>query len=178
MEYILIGEFSDEYQDGLGSSERPRDDAWLDIPVAELGSPRVVTASPNESVYDAALRMCEQGCGALTVVEGHALVGVFTERDMCTRVICAGRDPRRTPLHEVMTTTPATVLETDTLGQALRVLVLEGFRHIVIVNPCGVPTNVVSVRRIVEHVAEYFPDKVFNTPPDSQPPCAPACDGG
>ncbi len=178
MEYVVVGEFSDEYQDGLGSSESPRNDAWLDIPIAELGSPRVVSASPSESVYDAALRMGEQGCGALIVVHCDVLVGIFTERDLCTRVICAGRDPRRTPLDEVMTTAPATVLETDTVGQALRVLVLEGFRHIVVVNACGTPTNVVSVRRIVEHVVEYFPEKVFNAPLDSQPPCTPVCDGG
>lgn len=178
METILVGEFSDEYQDALASSERPKDDAWLDIPIAELGSVRVVSASPSESVYDAALRMSERGCGALTVVEGNGLVGIFTERDMCTRVICAGRDPRRTLLREVMTINPATVLETDTLGQAMRVLVLEGFRHIAIVDRCGVATNVVSVRRIVEHVAEYFPDKVFNAPPDSHPPCALTCEGG
>ena len=81
-------------------------------------------------------------------------------------------------VRDVMTASPATVLETDTLGQTLRVLVLEGFRHIVVVNPCGIPTNVVSVRRIVEHVAEYFPDKVFNAPLDSRPPCAPVCEGG
>jgi len=57
----------------------------------------------DATVYEAALRMKEQGKGALLVVDGSRLIGIFTERDALFRVIAAGRDPATTKLADVMT---------------------------------------------------------------------------
>lgn len=63
----------------------------------------LVSAAPSESALDVAHRMCEQGVGAIVVLDGERLVGVFSERDLMKRVVVAGRDPARTPVSAVMT---------------------------------------------------------------------------
>src|SRR5204863_5834962 len=66
-------------------------------------------AEKTATVLQAALLMKQQGKGALLVVDGTRLIGIFTERDALLRVIAAGRDPRGTPLADVMTPQPQTM---------------------------------------------------------------------
>src|SRR5512145_1158785 len=62
-----------------------------------------VTASANTTVQEAARLMKRKNVGALMVVDGDKLVGVFTERDGLFRVIAEGLDTTRTELAAVMT---------------------------------------------------------------------------
>ncbi len=59
----------------------------------------------DASVLQAARAMTERNVGAVTIcTENGKPVGIFTERDLMTRVVVAGRDPARVTLGEVMTT--------------------------------------------------------------------------
>ena len=62
------------------------------------------TISSDKSVRETAAIMAEKKVGALPVVEGERLVGLFSERDVITRVIAKGLDPAATRLSDVMTT--------------------------------------------------------------------------
>lgn len=63
-----------------------------------------LTLPPRTSVFEACLRMRDDRVGAVLINDGDGLpLGVFTERDLMTRVVAAGRDPKQTPLEEVMT---------------------------------------------------------------------------
>jgi len=64
----------------------------------------VTTATKDETVYAAALRMNEGRIGAMCVVEGERVVGMFTERDILCRVVAVKRDPAITRIGDVMTT--------------------------------------------------------------------------
>jgi CBS domain-containing protein len=63
----------------------------------------LISARPVEDVLTVARRMCEAGVGAIVVLDGDSLVGIFSERDLMTRVIVARRDPAQTPVSAVMT---------------------------------------------------------------------------
>ena len=63
----------------------------------------LVSARPDQSVLDVARQMSEAGVGAIVVLDGDALVGVFSERDLMKRVVVARRDPIATPVSAVMT---------------------------------------------------------------------------
>ncbi len=75
----------------------------------------VATVAPETTVLDAANLMNQRRIGALCVVEGEKLVGVFTERDILTRVVSARLDPATTKVVEVMT---APVITCGTKGEA------------------------------------------------------------
>ena len=64
----------------------------------------VHSVHPDASALDAARLMNEHRIGAVAVLDGSgSLVGMFTERDVMTRVVAAGRSPETTPVREVMT---------------------------------------------------------------------------
>ena len=68
-----------------------------------------LVAPPETTVAKAAKLMAKKNVGAVMVVEGKRLVGIFTERDAVFRVIAAGLDPATTTIGEVMTPDPITV---------------------------------------------------------------------
>ena len=72
-----------------------------------------ITAPKSASVLAAARTMQEHNIGALLVVDGSRLVGIFTERDALFRVVAAARDPVTTKLGDVMTPQPMTAHRTD-----------------------------------------------------------------
>ncbi len=62
----------------------------------------LVSASPDATVYEVAALMTEARVGAVPVLDGEELVGIFSERDLMTRVVVPGRDPRATRVSDVM----------------------------------------------------------------------------
>jgi len=178
MERLIVSEFADAYQDWPGDEGSAKHAVWLDLPIGDLGPNRVLSVSPDVSVRDAVRVMSDVGCGAVLVADGGELLGIFTERDLSVRVVCEGLSAEHTRVGAVMTPRPEAIDAGDTLGQALRTLLLGGYRHLPVVDAAGRAVNVVSVRRIMEHVAELFPDQVFNAALSSRPPPRPSRDGG
>src|SRR5256885_16645576 len=60
---------------------------------AIIENQQTATVAPSTSVLDAAIMMARRGIGAVPVVEGDRLAGIFTERDVLTRVVAAGGGP-------------------------------------------------------------------------------------
>jgi signal-transduction protein with cAMP-binding, CBS, and nucleotidyltransferase domain len=85
----------------------------------------------NQSVASVAKRMAELHVGAILVVEGGELRGVFSERDLMTRVVLEHRDPAITAVAEVMTCSNlATVDEFATLDEAMEKMQSCNCRHL------------------------------------------------
>ena len=103
------------------------------------------TTARTATVYEAAQLMKERGKGALLVLDGSKVVGIFTERDALYRVIAAGRDPATTSVGDVMTPQPQSIHPDEPFLHALRVMHQGGFRHLPVVEH-GRPLGVVSSR--------------------------------
>jgi CBS domain-containing protein len=93
--------------------------------------------------------------GALVVMEGDTLEGIFTERDVLTRVVAQDRDPDLTPLAEVMTTSLVTLGPDDWALDALRLMSEIGFRHIPVVEH-GRVFGMISLRDFVGAELQQF----------------------
>jgi CBS domain-containing protein len=104
-----------------------------------------ISAQADTSVAEAARIMRSRRVGALLVMEGGRLAGIFTERDALFRVIAEGRDAEATPLHEVMTRDPRTISPDRPFGHALHIMYEGGFRHVPVVRD-GRAIGVVSAR--------------------------------
>ena len=110
-----------------------------------IGTGNPVTATGATTVLEAALLMKKTGKGALLVVDGSRLIGIFTERDALFRVLAVGRDPASTRLGEVMTPQPLTIQADQPFLQALRIMHKGGFRHLPVVE-FDRPLGIVSAR--------------------------------
>jgi CBS domain-containing protein len=90
----------------------------------------IVSARPHESALDAARRMNEAQVGALVVLDGDLLVGIFSERDLMTRVVVAGREPGETPVSAVMTREVVTAELEDRVDVCEEKMRRTGCRHL------------------------------------------------
>jgi CBS domain-containing protein len=89
--------------------------------------------SPSHSVADVSRKMAELNIGAIVVLEEGRLQGVFSERDLMTRVILGQLDPEQTPVSRVMTTEVATVQENAGVEVAMESMRYHQCRHLPVV---------------------------------------------
>ena len=113
-----------------------------------------VIASADTTVQEAARLMKEHNIGALMVVDGDKLAGVFTERDALFRVLAAGLEAS-TPVSTVMTANPQTIAPDSPFSAALHVMHEGHFRHLPVVEE-GRVIGVISVRDALGPELESF----------------------
>lgn len=94
---------------------------------------RIYFIEHDRSVLEAARFMMEHNIGAVPVLRDGELVGMFSERDVMTRVVAGGRSPGTTKVSEVMTPNPRTVTANDSVDDCLFLMREFGFRHLPIV---------------------------------------------
>jgi CBS domain-containing protein len=108
---------------------------------------RVVRAGPESTVHAAARLMAENGCGSILVMEGERLLGIFTERDLLTRVAAAEKSLERTHLREVMTRNPDTVRADEPVKEAIRKMDEFSYRYLPVLED-GRVIGVISTRHL------------------------------
>lgn len=133
--------------------------------VAALPLLEPLEIGPTSDVREAIALMQDHAQGCIIVTEHCRPIGVFTERDVLTKVL-ANDVSGSTPIVDVMTGDPQTVQEGDSVASVMGRMNAGGFRHIPVVDSAGHLKSVISIKRIVEYLVEHFPRLVFNLPPD------------
>jgi CBS domain-containing protein len=90
----------------------------------------VVTVPDTVAVADAVRVMNEHRIGSVVVLSARGVVGIFTERDVLTRVVAAGRNPYVTRVTEVMTANLVTVSPTHTVAEVMEICTSKRCRHL------------------------------------------------
>ena len=104
----------------------------------------------TQSVCDVSRRMAELHVGAILVVQDGELKGVFSERDLMTRVVIAGLQPDTTPVGRVMSTNISTIDESASLEEAMEAMKAHGCRHLPVMRDSKV-VGFLSMRDLMNH---------------------------
>ena len=110
-----------------------------------------LSISPDQTVYEAIQKMAEHGVGALVVVEGERLVGMFSERDYARRVILEGRTSRDTLVRKIMTEDVVTVEPDATVDSCMHLMTERRIRHLPVMT-IGRVAAVISVGDLVKWI--------------------------
>jgi CBS domain-containing protein len=94
---------------------------------------------PGQTVLEAASYMVDRNVGAVPVLDGTKLVGVFSERDIMRRVVTEGRNPLTTRISDVMSTELHTLGPGASSEEAMCLMQDHGVRHLPV---CEGPTLV------------------------------------
>ena len=86
--------------------------------------------APSATVSEAVHRMNEVRIGALLVCLNGELIGIFTERDVLTRVLAGDRDPSQTEVGDVMTGKVVVVSPATTVEEAMAIVTEQRCRHL------------------------------------------------
>ena len=129
------------------------DNGMFARPVSDLGSPIPVTLDVEDSVEEAVNFMLLKQMGCVLATTGETLAGILTERDIITKVVIERSDMSSVRIAQVMTPNPESFRETDTIGSVIKKMSAGGFRHAPIVDVENKPVGIISVRDIVQFVA-------------------------
>ena len=138
----------------------------LEKPIGSLPSLRAPVQLDRRSTLRVVIdRLNRERIGCVLIVEEGQLVGVFTERDVLTKLVGRDIDVDRTPVEDLMTHDPECLTLDDGIAYALNKMTIGGFRHIPLVDDHGRPTGVIAMRHIVEYLVDLFPRGILNLPP-------------
>jgi len=110
-----------------------------------------VTVGKDVSTGDAARLMSEKKIGSLVIVEGDALVGIFTERDLMNKVVSEKKDPETTLVKDVMTTSLVTAEVEDSILEVLEKMGEHHIRHLPLLNGEQKPVGMLTMRQLHNH---------------------------
>ncbi len=119
---------------------------------------RLAFVSPEQSVLRALEIMAEVDVGALLVLEGKKLVGIFSERDYARKVILQGKASRNTAISEVMVSNIVTVTTDQSIEECMAIMTDKHIRHLPVLDKDG---NVLGIISIGDAVKEIVHEQKF-----------------
>jgi CBS domain-containing protein len=114
----------------------------------------------DATVLETVKTMAEAEIGAIAIKSGRKIVGIFTERDLMRRVVARERDPARTPIKDVMTTSIETVLDSTSVARAISLMRARRIRHLVIVDANGDYLGMLAQRHLLYDLTSELELKV------------------
>ena len=112
---------------------------------------QVHAVEPSDTVLTALRRMADKGIGALLVMEGDQIAGIFTERDYARKMVLLGRSSGDTPVSEVMTRAVRFVRPAHSAEQCMALMTENRLRHLPVVEG-GRVVGLVSIGDLVKSV--------------------------
>ena len=90
----------------------------------------VVSVTPDTNVLEAARLMNTRGIGAVLVLDGDRLAGIFTERDVLRRVVAEQREAGTTLVRDVMTASLTSTTADATIDACAALMTSRRIRHL------------------------------------------------
>ena len=103
------------------------------VQVKDIVERDLYSVEPSHSVAEVSRKMAELQIGAIVVLADGKLQGVFSERDLLTRVVLGHLDPESTPVSAVMTREVVTVTDTAAIEAAMESMRFHQCRHLPVV---------------------------------------------
>ena len=125
--------------------------------LAEKQRPLAVVA-PRDTVFHALSVMAKHDVGALLVLDGEQLVGIFSERDYARKIILQGKSSKETLVRDIMSERVAYVTPSTTLDECMALMTEKHFRHLPVLDDTG---NVLSMISIGDLVKETISSQQF-----------------
>lgn len=125
------------------------DTKFLSHGIDELHPQPPMAVTADTPIGDAVAQMKDCRIGSLVVVDAQdKLIGIFSERDVLTKIILTDLDLKSTPISEVMTANPKSEKSTTSIAFALHTMVAGGFRHLPIIDDENYPIGMISIKDI------------------------------
>ncbi|PQA76674.1 CBS domain-containing protein [Rhodoferax sp. TS-BS-61-7] len=109
--------------------------------------------SPGDSVYNALEMLADCNVGALMVMDGDKLVGVFSERDYTRKIALAGRSSKDTQVKDIMTAQVLTVTPKTSTDDCMALMSQNKIRHLPVVDGSKV-VGMVSIRDLMDNIIQ------------------------
>jgi CBS domain-containing protein len=114
----------------------------------------VITIGPDETVFHALQRMADKDIGALVVIDGIAVIGIFSERDYARKVVLHGKTSTDTPVRQVMSTRVLYVRPDQSLEDCMALMTDKHIRHLPVIDGDTL-VGIISIGDVVKAVISH-----------------------
>jgi CBS domain-containing protein len=112
---------------------------------------RLLSISPDASVFEALQLMAAKDVGALVVLDGERLAGIFSERDYARKVVLVGKFSKETAVREIMTSKVLCVRPDQTVDQCMALMTEHRIRHLPVLDGSKI-IGVISIGDVVKEL--------------------------
>ncbi len=116
------------------------------------GKPSPVTVGPDDTVFTALDLLAKFDIGAVLVLEGGRLVGIFSERDYARKIILKGKASKDTPVREIMSDKLSCVTLNQTVEECMALMTDKHVRHLPVIGPHQEVLGIISIGDLVKEV--------------------------
>jgi CBS domain-containing protein len=109
------------------------------------------TVTPQTTVYDAIKLMADKNIGALLVLSGRKLAGIFTERDYTRKIALQGKSSKETKVSEILSKTVITVTPDESVEECMRLMTTNRLRHLPVMEGVNV-VGIISIGDLVNWI--------------------------
>ena len=110
----------------------------------------LAVVAPADTVFHALSVMAQNDVGALLVLDGERLVGIFSERDYARKIILQGKSSKETQVRDIMSDRVVYVTPSATLDECMALMTQKHFRHLPILNDDQSVAGIISIGDLVK----------------------------
>lgn len=123
--------------------------------LADKSATPLVTVAPDKPVFDALQVMADCNVGAVLVVDGDRLVGIFSERDYARKVILRGKASKEILVRDIMSDKVLYVTPDETIDECMAIMTEKHFRHLPVLGENGKIVGIVSIGDVVKETISH-----------------------
>jgi CBS domain-containing protein len=116
--------------------------------ILRLAKAPTAAVPPSATVMDAVRKMRDANVGAVVVLDGGELQGMFSERDVLLRIVLEKRDPETTVVKDVMTTKVVAIRKDTKTEEAVNLMWERHIRHLPVIREDGKVEGIVEIRNL------------------------------
>ena len=116
----------------------------IDVRIGQCMTVGVFTLTADKKVSDAAKLMKKTEVGSIIVMQKGKARGIITERDIVHKVIAAGKDPKKTNLHSIMSKPLKVIKASDKVESAALALRANKIKRLPVVNKHGKLVGIIT----------------------------------
>ena len=114
----------------------------------------LIKIDPNQTVFEALTMLSKYDIGALVVMNGEILSGIFSERDYARKVILSGKSSKETFVKEIMTEKVKCISPHNNIEDCMKIMTESRFRHLPVLEKNKV-LGIISIGDIVRETITY-----------------------
>ena len=122
--------------------------------ILRLAKAPIAAVAPTATVMEAARKMNDANVGAVAVLDGGVVRGMFSERDVMLRIVLENKDPQTTLVKDVMTTNVVAIRKDTKVEEAVNLMWERHIRHLPVIREDGQVEGIVEIRNLFHEKIE------------------------
>ena len=167
---ISNDEINDEFNQMYGKESESEDKIAKAIKltdnISSIGIKKAILKDEGTSIQSVIESMQRTHSSCILLINNDKITGIFTERDVVTKIVSRNVDINNEKICDYMTNNPETLQPDDSIAFALNKMTDGGFRHIPIVHSKSKDIFIISMQDIINSIGDYYFDDIVNLPPE------------